>query len=73
MGISSWWNKLTGRSDADLVEREEEREHETPDEQYLMQEDYAGRKADQAVARSMHEGNIGDAEAFARDDDGPAS
>ena len=59
------------REDEAAIERSQERAHETLDEQRVTSGDIAGLQSDEFAARSMHEGNIEDAERFAQDDDGP--
>jgi hypothetical protein len=69
MGIGSWWKRLVKREDDAALEREVEREHETREEQRAASGDMEGLQSDEFVARSMHEGNIEDAETFADEDD----
>jgi len=70
MGIGSWWKRLMKREDEAAIERSQERAHETLDEQRVTSGDIAGLQSDEFAARSVHEGNIEDAERFAKDDDG---
>ena len=71
MGIGSWWRKLRAREDERTIERAQEESRETLDERRVTSGDMAGLQADEMAARSVHEGNIEDAERFAEDDDGP--
>jgi hypothetical protein len=67
MGIGSWWKRMTQRKDERTIERAEEEAHETLDERRVSSGDITGLQDDEFVARSLHEGNIEDAERFAED------
>ncbi len=67
MGIGSWWKRMTQRRDERAIERTEEEAHETLDERRVSSGDITGLKDDEFAARSLHEGNIEDAERFAED------
>ena len=67
MGIGSWFKKWRQQSDAEAVERQEERATETPDERRISEEGVVGVQADEFAARTVREGNIEDAEHFAED------
>jgi hypothetical protein len=73
MGIGSWWKRLMKREDEAALEREVEREHETREEQRFSSGDMEGLQSDEFAARSMHEGNVEDAEAFGDEENGPPS
>jgi hypothetical protein len=69
MGIGSWWKKMRRREDEALIEREVEREHETPEEQRFTSGDMTGLESDERAARSVRDANIEDVERFAEGDD----
>ena len=62
MGIGSWFKKWRKQGDADAVQRAEEWSGETAEERRLAHEGVVGRQADDFAARTVREGNIGDAE-----------
>jgi hypothetical protein len=69
MGIGSWLKNWRKRSDADAIQRADERAGETPAERHRAAERIEDLQADEFAARSMREGNIEDAERFAEEDD----
>ena len=71
MGIGSWWKKLRGREDAEILERAEAASYETPEERRLASESIIERDTDQHAAERVLEPNIKDADGLADRDDGP--
>jgi hypothetical protein len=67
MGIGSWFKKWRQQGDEEAIERAEERAVETPEERFVSEEGVVGLQADDFAARTVHEGNIEDAEHFAED------
>jgi hypothetical protein len=60
MGILDWLAKLRHREDEETLEREVDREHDTPEERRLLSGDIDGIAADERAARSLGEGSIED-------------
>jgi hypothetical protein len=73
MGIGSWFKKWRRENDAEAIQRQQEWASETPDERRIAHEGVVGIQTDDFAARTVHEGNIRDAEHFAEDADGPSS
>jgi len=62
---------MTQRKDEQAIEREIEREHETPEEQRFASGDMTGLETDQRAAETVtfHDETVEDAERFADGDD----
>ncbi|MGB2874738.1 MAG: hypothetical protein WBB76_04600 [Gaiellaceae bacterium] len=69
MGIGSWWKRLMKREDDAALEHAEERSYETAEERRYTSGDFTGLETDERAARSVREGNIGDVERLAQEDE----